>query len=166
MFSTPWRASSQIQCETSSFVKSFLEDTPQGQCTLSAVNNLVCEEKHAKPLFSTPLHCASSLLCWDASVANFANNWGLNSWFFKSEKKKRRKNEDFIKGDIKLSILEMVCKGRRQVGRRIGRPEPESRGMSLKALPWCFEEWLRQRANATLVLFHNRLFVSLNLSIG
>lgn len=50
-------ASSQILLrETSSFVKSFLEDTLQGQCTFPDFNSLACEEKYAKPVLSTPLY--------------------------------------------------------------------------------------------------------------
>jgi len=64
-----------------------------------------------------------------------------------------------------VAVLEIICKGRRQIGRYNGRPEPKSRDTALKELTRSFEELLWQRVNATLVLFRNRLYVSPNLYI-
>lgn len=64
-------------------------------------------------------------------------------------REKKRKNEEFIKGDINVAILKIICKGRIW----IGRPEPESTDTSLKALTRHFEELLWQRTNTILALF-------------
>lgn len=104
MFSTRWRASSQIQCETRSFVKSFPEDAPQGRRTLSDVNNLGCEEKDTKPLFSTPLYLCLVITLLRCLRCQFCKRLKMEQLVFlrACEKKDKKKKWRLCKGRHKI----------------------------------------------------------------
>lgn len=99
MFSKCRIASSQILlCKTSSFVKSFLEDTLQGQHTLSYFISLVCEEKYVKPVFSTPLYLCLFIILLGYLCYQFCKQFRIEQSFFKpvrGKKEKKGKKEEF-----------------------------------------------------------------------